>query len=159
MQTLLILHTLQLNQLEGINNTYYILLQLCKCLCEMRNLLRSKSRCAPKSCSFQNDELPWYCSWWMHSLISDNFCLPISKISGTIHAILDCFMRRSNFSTTTHPPTPPGTPGESLFFGAPVLLSLYFFLAPPYIITNFTLFRVPCPFLSHAFFLWPREWR
>ena len=54
-------------------------------------------------------------------------------------------------------PHPPGHPrGHHLFLVAPVLLSLYYFLAPPYIITKLTLFRVPRPFLSQSFFLWPR---
>ena len=58
-------------------------------------------------------------------------------------------------------PSPPlqAPPGTSLFLGvAPVLLSLYFFLAPPYIITNFTLFFFSAPpfFITHIFPLTPR---
>ena len=48
-----------------------------------------------------------------------------------------------------HPPRAP--PGTSLFFWvAPVLLSLYLFLAPPYIITIFTLFSSAPPFFYHT---------
>ena len=47
--------------------------------------------------------------------------------------------------------------GTSLFFVAPVLLSLYFFLAPPYIITKFTLFSSAPPFfITRTFSLTPR---
>ena len=63
---------------------------------------------------------------------------------------LTLVMRRSNCSA----PIPPGHPGDITFFVvAPVLLSLYFFLAPPFITTGFTFFRVLRPFSSHAFFL------
>ena len=47
-------------------------------------------------------------------------------------------MRRSNCSALV---PPPGTPADITFLVAPVLISLYFFLALPYIITNFTLLR------------------
>ena len=75
----------------------------------------------------------------------------------TANQVYDLFsiliMRRSNCSVPI-PPIPPSTPGDITFWGvAPVSLSLYFFLAPPYLITNFTLFASSRPFLSHAFFL------
>ena len=45
-------------------------------------------------------------------------------------------------------PNPPlGTPEDTTFWGvAPVFLSLYFYLAPPYIITKVTLFSSAPPF-------------
>ena len=64
-------------------------------------------------------------------------------------------MRRSNCSAPI--PPPPGTPGDITYFGvAPVSLSLYFSLAPPYINTLITLFSSAPPlFITHIFPLTP----
>ena len=56
-------------------------------------------------------------------------------------------IRQSNFFW----PHPPGTPGDITFFGCPGPLITLFFLVPPYIITNFTLFSSARPFYHTHF--------
>ena len=55
------------------------------------------------------------------------------------------------------PPSPPGTHGDITFWGVvPVSLSLYFYLAPPYINTLITLFSSAPPFfITYIFPLIP----
>ena len=55
----------------------------------------------------------------------------------------DILMRRSNCSAPISPRHPRG---HHFFLVAPVLLSLYFFLSPPHIITNFIIFSSAPPF-------------
>ena len=61
----------------------------------------------------------------------------------------DILMRRSNCSAPISPRHPRG---HHFFLVAPVLLSLYFFLSPPHIITNFTLFSSALHFLVTCIF-------